>query len=369
MFMRREGYHARESPLLETNNYSIPQLEEVIREDLSEITEPNELLLDWMTEYSFEESVKEENPSWWKPSTASINVEVKGDRTLEAYAEEVLEELRTERYRVTDDSIDPMTGDMVPIEVTIGDLEQKNGLVTLKEDTGERQTVGIEGAREILSEKTPKREHGQDQPLTSTLKEDSFSYEITADLTSGFFEVDAVMENGSELSSVLFMPYIDSEEALLFSIDSQFSNGIDSYNVDWRKGTNYTGNKAVDALTQELPYFAAFEQIPTQEIPSEAIEYKQENHLSRGTKDVIIQNRAWNSLNGYDLCKQDKIQQKIYRIALGKSTPTEQSKNSNLTRIGNEGHFIRYRENEDKTIIQEIGHSKDVFDNHSKRRT
>ncbi|MFB6115418.1 MAG: type II toxin-antitoxin system RelE/ParE family toxin [Candidatus Nanohalobium sp.] len=329
--MRRSGAEYVKSPLLEADpeDYDLHELASEIEDELRSLASGEynpEVTNENIQHYSFEDSTQNRNPGWWRPEvTVRLDQE---DETVEDWMNTVVSELSgNENYTlVTEDySKDNLTGEEAPVYVKIGDYEQINETVTL----------------EIPGEERP----------SFTTERDGFDVRVDPDLSAGFFQTN-VEVGPDEHSSEVWMPYADSEKAILIGTPSQFSPDTESSVVSV-PDDSFTGDPMTDAVAESLGYFLPFEGLQQTEISSEAVDHRNENPLGNEPYSVQVRSDAWDKFKDLDPEYQQRVQDKIDQVAInpGKS-PLEVRDAGKVDQVGSNDIYVMWREHDQSSTVE-----------------
>jgi len=366
--MRKPETNYVTSPLMDAEpEYNLRELGQQIEEELNSIVSGNyqsSATDSNIANYSFEDSVNNPNPDWWRPKVAA-NLQQE-DPTVENWMDQVIEGLEgNENYTVVRDrqTQDPLTGEQPQINVNIGDYEQINENITVQTPQQEQTLHSIPEAIEFIEQNIPQRQYQEQRPSYTT-ERNGFDVRVDPDLSAGFFQSN--MEVGPDQhSSEVWMPYADREKALLVGTPSQFSPETESHVVQVQ-GDSFTGDPVTDAVAESLSYFLPFEGVQQPEVTSEAIDYRNENHLDNEPYRVQIKSDAWDKFSELDPEYQQRVKDKVDQIALnpGKS-PIEMRDSGKIDQVGSDDIFIEWREHDQSQTVElkDIMTRKETFIN------
>lgn len=373
--MRNSGAEYVRSPLLDTDPQykDLRKMGQRLELELESIVSGDydtELANENLPRYSFDDSVQNSNPKWWRPRVR-LNLEV-DDPTVEGWMREVEERLQGgDNYSLTTSTdADPLTGKRPEVIVGMGDYEQKNEVV--KVDTPEERRVFDSGvdARHYLEKNVSEREYVGDMPSSVVDAQGIEDIRVDSDLSAGFFQANFRLADG-EHSAEVWMPYADDEQALLVDAPSQFNKEADSAVVPIQ-GEAFTGNSMIDAVSEDLSYFLPFMGIQQPEVSSEAIDYRNENPVGNTPYDVQISSEAWDALDQLDSEYRKRVRDKIDQIAMNPGrTPMELRDDGKFDQVGSNDVFMTWREIDDQNTVrlQNVEERNDAFINPGDRNT
>lgn len=295
--------------------------------------------------YSFQDSINSENPKWHRPEIATIDA-TRDDATLENYLQKASQRLESPNYTLVPNPEHRISnGETVPdTQILIGDLEQKNGLLTIR-DGDESQTVDIETAKQLLEQKTGtppasghENSYNTDEDIT-----------ITPDFSTGFFQTRADYGVDDHISRI-WVPYADSKKAIVVkppAFDSEAESNVVSV-----PDKSYTGDVFADAVSDSLSYFLPFLGVPQTTISSEAVSHRLENDMSQEPYSLRIESKAWNKLDELDSEDCRRVIDNVYHRASNPGMkPLQITKEGKLDQIGSNENYILWREHDEERTM------------------
>lgn len=345
------------SPLLEADpeDYEMSELADMVEEELVSLAsgdyEP-EATSENLKRYSFEDSIENENPEWWRPMvSARLDVE---DATVEEWMDEAVSRIEDSPYfRVEREEYgnDNLTGEKAPVYLKFGDNEQINEGVTIERPYQDDSFVAPETVEDELREDIPEREYAPGTENVYSTEKNGFSVSVEPDLSSGFFRAN--VEVGPDThSSEIWMPTASRDEALLIGTPSQFSPETESTVVSV-PDESFTGDPVMDAVSESLGYFLPFMGVAQTEISPEAIDHRNRNHLDTEPYRVKMRSDAWNRFQDLDPEYQDRIQDQIDQIALNPGkTPLEMRDSGKVDQVGSEDIYIKWQEHDQEELVE-----------------
>jgi mRNA-degrading endonuclease RelE of RelBE toxin-antitoxin system len=353
--MINSGAEYLKSPLLDADpeQYDLRQLGDELEKELKSMASGDyspSFTDENLVNYSFEDSIQNQNPSWWRPRVIA-RLEQK-DPTVEKWMETVEQGLDgNENYTlVRKDCLDPLTGEKPQVYVKIGDYEQINENIRVETLDQETTLGSIPEAMDLIEQQVPQRDYTEKRPSYTT-ERNGFNVRVDPDLSAGFFQAN--VEVGPDVhSSEIWMPYADRENALLVGTPSQFSPETESTVVQVQ-GDSFTGDPLKDAIAESLDYFLLFEGLQQPEVTPEAIDHRNENPLGTDPYRIQIRSDAWNSFQDLDNEYQKRVQDKLDQIAMSPGrSPVEVRETGKLDQVGSEDIFIEYREHEQSQTLE-----------------
>jgi len=365
--MIEEGSDQVRSPFLRTGttNYdSITELAEEIEEELTNLSGENEpeLVDPLLSQYDFQESMTEENPTYWKPAVhADLNVD---DSTVEEYFETVVEELSgSQDYTLVTEQcyVDPLTGMTPEVRVSIGDSEQINETITVEYEQRADTVNNVAEASKLIEEQVPKRTPATELPVYRTEKNGT-EISVRPDISTGIFNADLEVGHDSH-STEVWMPFADRDQAVLVSPPSQFSPGAEATSVSVSE-PSFTGDPFMDAVAESLPEVLTYAGVQQNEISGGAVEARNKNPLDQDAYSVRINSDAWQTYKEMADDTQQRIKEEVDKLALNPdSSPQALKQNGKLDQVGNTGKYILWDDHEGTETIElkNISDTKDTF--------
>lgn len=349
------GGEYRRSPLLNVDpeQYDLQELGELIEEDLRSLASGDyspEVASENLEHYSFEDSIQNESPDWWRPKIAAY-LEI-DDPTLEDWMDEAISRIDQSDLRIESSEFgkDHLIGEEPPVYLKFGDREQKNGIVTIDRPQSENSSVAPEEVYdEVVGEFSGRNPPGNENVYR--IEEDGFDVSVEPDLSSAFFR--STVEIGpDEHSSEIWVPAASSDEALLVGTPSQFSPEVDSAVVSVADDS-FTGDPLMDGVADSLDYFLPFVGIARNEISPEAINYRNENHLEVEPYRVKFRSDAWNRFKDLDSEYQNRIQDQLDQIALNpEKTPLDVRESGRIDQVGSDEIYMLWDKHDSEELVE-----------------
>ena len=365
--MIEEGSDQVRSPFLRTGHTdydSLPELAQEIEDELTRLSgdyEP-ELVDPLLAQYDFQESMKEENPAYWKPAVhADLDVD---DSTVEEYFEEVVEELSgNQNYTLVEDQcyVDPLTGMIPGVRVSIGDSEQINETITVDYDQGTETVNTVEEASQLIGELVPERSPATEVPVYRT-EQNGTEISVQPDLSTGIFKTDLEVGHDSH-STEVWMPVANRDNAIMVSPPSNFSPGAEATSVSVSE-PSFTGDPLMDAVAESLPEVLTYAGVQQNEVSGDAVEARNENPLDQDAYSIRINSDAWQKYKEMGDDNQQRIKDEVDKLALNPDTSPQAVKESGkLDQVGNTGKYILWEDHEGSETIElkNISDRKDTF--------
>jgi len=365
--MIEEGSDQVRSPFLRTGHTdydSLPELAQEIEEELTRLSgdyDP-ELVDPLIAQYDFQESLNDEDPTYWKPAVhANLDVD---DPTVEQYFEEIVEELSgNQGYTLVTDEcyVDPLTGNIPDVRVSIGDSEQINETITVGYNEGSESVNSVAQAANLIGEVVPERTPATELPVYHTEKNGT-EISVQPDLATGIFKADLEIGHDNH-STEVWMPFADRDQAVLVSPPSNFSPGAESTAVSVPE-PSFTGDPLMDAVAESLPEVLPYAGVQQNEVSSGAIEARNENPLDQDAYSIRINSDAWQKYKETDDHKQQRINDAVDKLALNPDSSPQALKHSGkIDQVGNTGKFILWEDHEDTETIElkDISDRKNTF--------
>ena len=361
-----EGSDQVRSPFLRTKHtdYSQSELAQEIEEELARLSgdyDP-ELVDPLLAQYDFQESMTEDNPTYWKP-TVNAHLEV-DDPKVEQCFEEVVEELSgNQDYRlVTEEGyVDPLTGMTPEIRVSIGDAEQINETITVESEQESQTLDNFAEASQLIEEAVPERSAVPDVPVYSTQKNGA-KISVQPDISTGIFKADLEVGHDSH-STEVWMPLANREQAVLVSPPNDFSPEAEATSVSVPE-ESFTGDPMLDAVAESLPGVLTYAGVQQNEISGGAVEARNKNPLDQDAYGIRINSDAWQTYKEMGDDIKQRIKDEVDRLALNpSSSPQTLKHNGKLDQVGNTGKYILWEDHESTEVIElkNILDRKDTF--------
>ncbi|EGQ43161.1 MAG: hypothetical protein J07AB43_11510 [Candidatus Nanosalina sp. J07AB43] len=300
--------------------------------------------------YRFGDSIESESPDWWRPLAATISA--KSYTGIEEWRDEVIGKISGhEDFRLTDrETKDSLTGEAPPLEVYVGDAEERTETVSLRGEV-DKKCVPVDRATRILSDHAPERDYNHDEVPEYNTEINGVDMAVEPDLSTGFFDVEADV-GPMTYSSRVWMPYADIGEAALISLPSDFSGDELETDIVSVSNNSFTGDEVTDAVAESLSYYLPFEGFPQTEVSPEAIDYRNQNPMDVEPFKKRIEGNAWRKIKRMDSELARKFVKKSDKLAMRPDKkPLDKRGETNIDQIMGDDQYIAWTRNRSRNSI------------------